>query len=254
MNLPNPLQLLLVLMGAFLLPIYASETTNNKHILSAIDDPTRQKEHIERDKARLPAKILSYLSIEQGSEVAELAAGSGYYAALLSRAVGDNGTVYAVDPSLIFDYFPQAKETFNKFMQLDPRSNIHYSVQRMDELKIGEPVDAVLMALYYHDTIWTGENRPEMNRAIYQALKPGGRFVVIDHHAVSGADADVNKQLHRMDASIVIPEVTAAGFVLVEKSSVLSNSSDPRTQSVFLPEWKGKTDRFVYVFERPKKK
>lgn len=252
MNLPSPIPFVLLLLASIVLPVFAAESSSDEIVVSAISDTSRLQTHIERDKGRQPEKVLSYLSIKAGSKVAELAAGSGYYAALLSRVVGDSGKVYAVDPSLIFEHFPQARQTFKKFSQQDPRTNIQYSIQRMDDLTLDEPVDAVLMALYYHDTIWTGENRVAMNRAIYQATNPGGRFVVIDHHAVSGAGIDVNQQLHRMDASIVVPEVTAAGFRLVEKSDVLSNSADPKTQSVFLPEWKGKTDRFIYVFEKPK--
>lgn len=90
-----------------------------------------------------------------------------------------------------------------------------------------------------------------MNRAIFAALKPGGQFLLVDHHGETGAPDSITHELHRMDAAIVIPEVTAAGFVLETESSLLANPDDPRTVSVFDEAWRGKTDRFVYVFRKP---
>jgi len=217
----------------------------------AVADTSRLEEHRVRDAGRKPAEVLKLIDLAPGDAVAELAAGSGYYAAILSRVVGDRGKVYAVDPTPIFEAFPDARKTWPRFQSLDPRDNIVYSVQNMDSLRIPEPLDSALMILYYHDTIWTGEDREAMNRAIFDALKPGGQFLLVDHHGKSGAPDSITHELHRMDAAIVIPEVTAAGFVLEKNSALLSNPDDPRTSSVFDEAWRGKTDRFVYVFRKP---
>lgn len=218
----------------------------------AIADSTRLASHVERDASRRPADIINLVGVGAGDRVAELAAGGGYYAAILSRVVGEKGRVYAVDPEPVFKHFPQARDTFAKYAAKDPRSNIVYSVaDTFDTLKFPEKLDAVFMVLYYHDTIWTGEDRDAMNTAIYDALKPGGKFLVVDHHAVTGAGDAVTRTLHRMDVSSVIPEVQAAGFRLVADSDLLANANDPRTSSAFDPAIRGKTDRFVYVFEKP---
>lgn len=218
---------------------------------AAVADPTRIEEHLERDAGRKPADVLAFAGVEPGDKVAELAAGGGYYTALLSRIVGAEGHVYAVDPSLIFEAFPPAKEGFPKYIAADPRENVSYSVQRLDALKLEEPLDAVFMVLYYHDTIWTGEDRAAMNKAIYDALKPGGVYLVLDHHALAGAPDSVTQDLHRMNAAIVKPEVIAAGFKLKAESDLFRNPGDPRDTSVFDAAWRGKTDRFVYLFEKP---
>ena len=218
---------------------------------AAVDDNSRLEEHRVRDAGRKPRDVLKLIDLAEGDVVAELAAGSGYYAAILSRAVGSEGKVYAVDPKPIFEAFPDARKTFPRFQSLDPRGNIVYSVQNMDSLRIPEPLDSALMILYYHDTIWTGEDREAMNRAIFDALKPGGQFLLVDHHGESGAPDSITRELHRMDAAIVIPEVTAAGFVLERESTLLANPDDPRTTSVFDETWRGRTDRFIYVFRKP---
>ena len=68
----------------------------------AVDDPTRLEEHTIRDKNRLPVEVLRFSSIEPGDAVADIFAGGGYYTALLSRLVGEEGVVYAIDPARIF--------------------------------------------------------------------------------------------------------------------------------------------------------
>ncbi|MEM8684671.1 MAG: SAM-dependent methyltransferase [Pseudomonadota bacterium] len=221
-------------------------------VIAAVEDTSRLEEHRIRDAGRKPAQVLGLIELQPGDAVAELAVGGGYYAALLSRAVGDEGTVYAVDPKPIFAEFPEARKTYARFAQLDPRDNIVYSIQDMDTLRVAEPLDSAMMILYYHDTIWTGEDRAAMNRAIFAALRPGGQFLLVDHHAQPGAPDSVTRELHRMDATQVVPEVTAAGFVLERESDILANPDDPRTASVFDEDWRGKTDRFVYVFRKPR--
>lgn len=220
-------------------------------VKGAVADTTRIEEQRARDEGRKPAEILKLAGIKKGDKVADLAAGGGYYTALLSRIVGEGGKVYAVDPQLIFDAFPNARDGFPNYLKKDPRNNVDYSVQRFDDLTLPEPVDAVFMVLYYHDTVWTGEDRAKMNKAIFDSLKPGGAFLVVDHHGAKGAGDDITKTLHRMDATPVIPEVTAAGFVLETDSDLLAHPEDPRDLSVFDGSIRGKTDRFVYLFRKP---
>ena len=217
----------------------------------AISDPTRLDEHEARDAARKPEAILALSGIHTGDKVADLAAGSGYYTALLSRLVGDSGKVYAVDPARIFEAFPNAAKTFPAYLEKDPRDNVEYSVQKLDEITFGEPLDAIVMGLYYHDTMWTETDRAAMNKAMFDALKPGGVYLIIDHNAAAGADEAVTKELHRMVRGVVKPEVLAAGFVLEAQSDALANADDQYEQSVFADGVRGKTDRFVYLFRKP---
>ena len=97
----------------------------------------------------------------------------------------------------------------------------------------------------------TDEDRAKGNARIFAALKPGGVYGIIDHHAKDGRGTDDVKSLHRIEESVLINEVTAAGFVLAQKGEFLRNSDDSRTASVFDPTIRGKTDRFVLRFEKP---
>lgn len=220
-------------------------------VADAVADPTRLAEHRDRDAARKPAAVLSLTDVKAGDAVADLAAGSGYYTAILSRIVGEQGTVHAVDPVRIFEAFPNASKTFPAYQEKDPRENISYSVQRFDELAFDQPLDLVVMGLYYHDTLWTGVDRAAMNTAIFNALKPGGAFLVIDHIGLANAKEDITKTQHRMVPGTAKPEILSAGFVLEAESDALSNPEDSRDSSVFDAAIRGKTDRFVYPFRKP---
>jgi predicted methyltransferase len=92
---------------------------------------------------------------------------------------------------------------------------------------------------------------PAFNKAVYEALKPGGRFVIIDHSAADGSGLADTETLHRIDAARVKADLAAAGFKFVGESDALRNPADPRTKLVFDPSIRGHTDQFVYVFQRP---
>lgn len=222
-------------------------------IAAAVADPTRPAEHRARDVDRRPAAVLAFAfpGPVDGLAVADLVPGGGYYTAILSRMVGEAGRVHAVNPERIFEHFPQAREGFPAYLKEDPRTNVTYSVQRLDELLLPSGLDGAMMVLYYHDMLWTGVDRSEMNRRVFAALKPGGVFLVVDHHAPPGSAEAVSRTLHRMDAAIVLEEVPRAGFEFAGESDILSHPTDPRTASVFDADIRGRTDRFVYLFRKP---
>ncbi len=120
---------------------------------------------------------------------------------------------------------------------------------------ISEPLDAVFISQIYHDFFYPQLNVdvPAFNRAVFDALKPGGVLVIIDHSAEPGHTIDLNPQtdLHRIDQAQVIREVTAAGFVLEEESQILRNPADNRTERVFEGDIRGHTDQFVLRFRKP---
>jgi predicted methyltransferase len=89
------------------------------------------------------------------------------------------------------------------------------------------------------------------NKAVFDALKPGGSYIVLDHTAAPGAQADVTETLHRIDPATVRREVEAAGFVFDSESVILANPADPRTIKVFDKSIQGHTDQFILKFRKP---
>jgi predicted methyltransferase len=118
-----------------------------------------------------------------------------------------------------------------------------------------------MLHLNYHDTYWESAkyNFPRMEpaaflRTVFQAMKPGGTIAVIDHAANAGGDTrDVVEKLHRIDPAVVRRDFEAAGFVLDGQSNLLANPADDHSKQVFDPSIRGKTDRFVYRFRKPRR-
>ncbi len=122
--------------------------------------------------------------------------------------------------------------------------------------EVTQPADALCLHLFYHDLHTAlmqakGATAADFNRAVYARLKPGGRYVIIDHAAAAGTGTSDAQSLHRVDPAIVRKEVEAAGFVLDAESILLANKDDPHTVKVFNPSIKGQTDRFAYRFIKP---
>jgi predicted methyltransferase len=87
---------------------------------------------------------------------------------------------------------------------------------------------------------------------VFDALKPGGVYVILDHAAAAGAPIGVTETLHRIDVAQVKKDVLAAGFKLDAESAVLANPDDDHSKMVFDPLIRGKTDQFLLRFRKPK--
>jgi predicted methyltransferase len=110
--------------------------------------------------------------------------------------------------------------------------------------------------LFYHDLHTElmqakGATAAQFNRAVYERLKPGGSYVIVDHAAAVGAGTSDAQSLHRIEPAFARQEVEAAGFVLNAESTMLANKDDTHSVKVFDPSIKGGTDRFVYRFVKP---
>ena len=181
--------------------------------------------------------------------IAELMAGGGWYTEVLARVVGPAGRVIAQNSALSDERYGSLLR--ERLAKLEP-GNVALSVQELDALELSpSSLDAVFLVQFYHDTYWMGVDRPAMNRAVFDALKTGGVYLVIDHAAEPGSGARDVESLHRVDERLVLDEVLAAGFSLAAKSELLRNEADSRKRSVFARAIRGYSDRFVLKFVKP---
>ncbi|MCB9689375.1 MAG: class I SAM-dependent methyltransferase [Alphaproteobacteria bacterium] len=219
-----------------------------------VASPDRSDADRELDAGRLPAAFLDFLWVEPGMRVADLMAGTGYTTELLARAVAPGGVVYSQNNAFVVERFAEKpwSERLAKPVMAD--------VVRVDrELEAPLPpeatdLDLVVMNLFYHDAVWMNVDRPAMNAAILASLKPGGRFVVVDHAAREGAGVEDVQTLHRIEESVVAEELTAAGFELVRTSDLYRHPEDTRDWNAApsaAGERRGTSDRFVLEVIRP---
>jgi predicted methyltransferase len=227
------------------------ELARYRAILAA---PDRQAGDRALDGGRHPVELLAFAEIHEGMRVAEIGAWKGYTADLLARAVGTTGHVWAQDPAS-FD-----KETRGAWAarMLNPMFHervTHVAREFDDPLPPdAHDLDAVLIILFYHDTVWLNVDRARMNRAIFAALRKGGEYVVVDHSANLGSGVTFAQKLHRIEESVVRREIEAAGFTLAGEAEFLKNPGDQRdwNSSDQAPDAKrGTSDRFVLKYLKP---
>ncbi len=233
-------------------PVEYVEVPDSLRLVFAAGDRTADDRAL--DEPRRSAEVLAFAGVHDGSRVGEVGAWQGYTAELLARVVGARGHVYAEDPQDFDKWIRKAWDERGKRRELMDRVT---HLWRPFEDPFGAEVGslaAVLSVMFYHDTVWLGVDRPKMNAAIFAALAPGGEYVVVDHSARAGDGATVTKTLHRIEESVVVAEITHAGFTLAARADFLRHPEDTRDWNAgdeAPADKRGKSDRFVLRFVRP---
>jgi predicted methyltransferase len=245
----------LLSVGACLIGGYAQATGSLADAIpSAVADPARPEGDRNRDSARKPVESLQFAGIKPGDAVADFNAGAGYFTRLFSDVVGSRGHVYAIEPVEIQRYI--AKSTAELQVYAASHRNVTVSVETaLESLHLPRKLDLFWISQNYHDLhnkYFGPADIAAFNKAVFDALKPGGSYVVLDHSAAPGAPADVTETLHRIDPATVRREVEAAGFVFDGESLILANPADPRTIEVFDKSIQGHTDQFILKFRKPR--
>ena len=218
-----------------------------------VDAPDRTADDKKNDEARKPAEVLRFLEVKPGMKVADIGAAGGYTTELLARAVGPKGVVYSQNTQAIIDKF--IHDAWDKRLATPPNKNVVRVVRDYDDPLPPEAknLDIVVNGFTYHDTVWLGVDRDKMNKVIFDALKPGGLYVIFDHATKPGAGSADAKTLHRIEDKTVIDEVTKAGFKVARRGDFLKNPADAHDKNVFDDSIRGKTDRFAIAFVKPAK-
>jgi predicted methyltransferase len=228
--------------------------TDGARLKTIVDAPDRTPEDRALDAGRKPAETLASLQVAQGMRVAELGAGAGYTTELLARAVAPDGVVYAQNPDAFLKTF--LKDRWPARLSRPAMKNVVRVDRDFDDPLPPEAknLDRVIMYAIYHDVSYMEVDRNKMDLAIFDALKPGGEFVVIDSSARAGTGTNDAKTLHRIDEQAVKDEVQKAGFKLQAEGDFLRNPQDAR-------DWdsspgaaagrRGTSDRFALRFVKP---
>jgi len=161
--------------------------------LSIFEDP-------KRDENLQPNRIMDILGIKEGSNVADIGAGSGWFTVRAARRVGNGGIVYAVDINRSYlDYI-------EKRSKRESLANIRVILGKEDDpLLPAKSVDAVLLLKTYHEVA-----QPiRLLKRTREAMRDGALLGIIDRNG-KGDD-------HGIGREIVIEEAGRAGFVLVNQ-------------------------------------
>ncbi len=227
-------------------PPYVIPASTPSQIRRAVESPERTAEQRARDHDRKPAEILTLSGIEEGDRIVEIAAFGQYFTTMLVAAVGPTGQVDMYDLPYTERFAGPASREFDA-----RHPNAVYHQESYNDVVLPQNVDSVWNVLYYHDLKPNDVDTAAFNRKIFEALKPGGIYLVIDHKAEDGSGWRDAGTIHRMGVDTIKQEVLAAGFELALESDLLANPADDRTQMVFTPGTRGTTDQAFFIFRKP---
>lgn len=226
-------------------------------IPAAVAAQTRGADNVKLDAGRKPAELLRFLGLRPGMEVYDMFGGNRYWAEIMAPVVGPNGRVWVWQPRQF--YSDKTRAAFVELAAQYPQVGLVTSPFEAPELRENF-ADLMLINLDYHDVYWENAQRKILRmepdaftRALFAAVKPGGVVGVIDHSAKAGSDPrETVEKLHRIDPAIVRADFERAGFRLEAESKLLRNPADDLTLLVFDSAIRGKTDRFIYKFRKPR--
>ena len=248
---------LAVSLALIALPIAANPAVASPTIAAAAAASARNPDNVKLDEGRKPTQVLAFLGLKPGMKVLDLFGGNAYWAEIMAPVVGPRGHDTVWEPTQFYN--DKTKASFEAFAAKNPNVSIMVSPFEAPDLPKNY-ADLVILNDNYHDTYWKNDKYkiPEMDpnaflKAVYESMKPGAVIGVIDHIANANSDtrATVDK-LHRIDPAVVKADFKRAGFVFVKSSDVLRNPADDHSLLVFDPKVRGKTDRFVFVFKKPR--
>nr|WP_153337975.1 MULTISPECIES: class I SAM-dependent methyltransferase [unclassified Pseudomonas] len=201
--------------------------------------------------------MLRFARVDAGSTVIDVYPGDGEWTRLFSDTVGPKGRVYSFVPAEVAHFKNDPLGSMQALAKEAGRENVEAVSADLTAMpEVTQPADVLWLHLFYHDLHTDlmkarGATAADFNRAVFERLKPGGAYVIIDHAAAIGTGASNAQSLHRIEPASVHKEVEAAGFVLDAQSTLLANKDDPHSIKAFDPAIKGETDRFVYRFVKP---
>lgn len=203
------------------------------------------------------SELIRFARVDAGATVIDVYPGDGDWTRLFSDTVGPKGRVYSFVPAEAAHFKNDPVGNMRTLAKEPGRENVEaVSADLVAMPEVTQPADVLWLHLFYHDLHTAlmqskGATAADFNRAVYDRVKPGGYYVIVDHAAAGTAGTSVAQSLHRIYPASVRKEVEAAGFLLDAESNMLANKDDPRSVKVFDPAIKGETDRFVYRFVKP---
>ncbi|MBA3896467.1 MAG: class I SAM-dependent methyltransferase [Sphingomonadaceae bacterium] len=217
----------------------------------AVADPARPASDTATDASRKPAETLIFAGVKPGMTIGEFYPGGGYFTRLLSDMVGPGGHVYGIENIV----WKGAVKADNALLAGGKYPNVSMDARAFGTVNFPKPLDIAWVTQNYHDlkiAKYGVVDTLAFDRGVFNSLKPGGIFFILDHEAPPGTDVAAIEKLHRIEKAQVIREVTAAGFRLVVEGTFLRRATDDHTLPIFDKKVQGLTDQYALRFEKPR--
>ncbi len=222
-------------------------------IKAAMASDIRTEAEVARDRNRKPVETLAFFQLRDDMRVIELLPGGGWYTKLLAPVLRDNGELYVaiginnVQQNLL----PQPG--FDHINVID----IGVATERSGPFRTSfiptfdfGVADLDLAVTFRNMHNFTTDGRANINAAVYESLRSGGLYGVIDH-TLRHMEPMTRENRRRADVVQIIKEALAAGFELVDYSDLHYRPDDELRFEVGRATVTGNTDRFTLLFRKP---
>jgi len=220
---------------------------------AALAADSRPQTDRDRDRNRRAAETLNFFGLKDNMRVMELLPGGGWYTRVLAPVLAENGQLYLALGTDRASTTVLTEPGFEDVVRLETNENLHRPdgarFYVMDEFDFGvEDLDMVVTFRNLHN--FTPEIRAIMNREVFESLKSGGLYGVVDHTRRHMEKLD-NENRRRIDPVLVIKEMLDLGFEFVDYSDLHFRGDDELEYEVGRRSVSGNTDRFTFLFRKP---
>jgi ubiquinone/menaquinone biosynthesis C-methylase UbiE len=174
-------------------------------------DVYKESAWAERDSWQKPQEIVRLMNIKSGSTVADVGCHEGYMTVKLSKAVGTNGKVYAVDVQ------QHKLDRLKNHLAERKLANVSLIKGDYDNPRLPSGMfDAVIILDTYHEM----DDHDEILQHIKAALKPGGRLVICEPIADERKNLSRSEQerKHELSINFALEDLSKAGFKVISKN------------------------------------
>jgi len=237
-------------------PAWAADDVSktDQKIMDAIKHERRSADEVDRDKNRKPLETLQFFQLRDDMKVLEMLPGGGWYTKILGPVLEEKGKLYIAIGAERTGEALKGQPGFGS-MEVIPFDRSNFS-RKEGEKRSSVPafsfgVKRLDMALTFRNLHnFTKEGRANIDKAVFEALKSGGLYGVVDHTR-RHMQASNDELWRRMDPVTVIKEVEAAGFEFVDFSPLHFRPDDELRYEVGRKTVTGNTDRFTLLFRKP---
>lgn len=203
-----------------------------------------------KDSFRKPERLLDFADLKPHHKVLDVCTGFGYLARHI--AMRTDKSVDAQNGSEWRSFF-DAIGIQAVVDEMEDKHGIRHVFASMEDPALSQVgvYDLITMQNCFHDLYDMHIDRRKFFRSIRRALKPGGKFLLVDHRAAPGRgakDAGANSGLHRIDEAVARGELAANGFVIKKTSDMFRAHADDYKSSAWTEPMR-ETDRFVLLCE-----
>jgi predicted methyltransferase len=225
----------------------ADASATRGKIEMALQSDVRDAAEVARDANRKPGEVLEFFGLEDDMKVLEISPATGYWSKFVGPTLCENGGELVLSVGVSANY----RNDVMSLAGMDCASAINDDITlgNLPEFDFSEgDFDMVLTFWNLHNP--SAEGRANLNKAVFDSLKSGGIYGVVDHtrRHMQPTSRAVGR---RLDPVLVIKEMLDVGFELVDFSDMHYHPEEDLTQEVGTPGVRGATDRFTLKFRKP---